>query len=190
MNKHIPTREEALELLLKYNETASLINHAKSVEAVMRHIARQKGEDEEKWGVIGLTHDLDYEKFPDEHCKMTEKILNEAGWDDEYIRAILSHGWGVCNDIEPITELEKTLYAIDELTGLVTAVALVRPSKSILDVEVKSVRKKWKEKQFAAGANREVIQKGADMLNVSLEVLIMQTIEGMKAVAAEIGLAG
>lgn len=188
MEKHIPTRQEAWELLLKYNENPSLINHAKAVEAVMRHIARQKGEDEEKWGIIGLAHDLDYEKFPEQHCTMTEKILSEAGWADEYIRAILSHGWEVCTDIEPLNELEKTLFAIDELTGLVTAVALVRPSKSIIDVEVKSVKKKWKEKQFAAGASREVIQKGADMLGTPLEELISLTINGMKEVAGEIGL--
>lgn len=190
MNKHIPTRNEALELFLQYNETQSLINHGKAVEAAMRHFAVINGEDPEKWGIIGLVHDLDYEKFPDEHCDITKKILEENNWDDEYIRAILSHGWGTCTNVEPMTELEKTLFAIDELTGLITAVALVRPSKSILEVEVKSVKKKWKEKQFAAGANREIIQKGADMLGVTLEFLIQETINGMKAAAEEIGLKG
>jgi predicted hydrolase (HD superfamily) len=182
MQTHIPSREEAMKLLLEYNQTQSLINHAKSVEAVMRHIARQKSEDEEKWGVIGLVHDLDYEKFPDIHCQMTRKILEEAGWDEEYIRAIMAHGWGTCTEVEPITDLEKTLFAIDELTGLVMACALVRPSKSVMDLEVKSVKKKWKEKAFAAGANREIILKGAEMMGVPLDELIKLTIDGMREV--------
>ncbi|MBI5324684.1 MAG: hydrolase [Ignavibacteriae bacterium] len=188
MGTHIPTREEAFELLKKYNETQSLLNHAKSVEAVMRYAAKQKGEDEEKWGVIGLVHDLDYEKYPDVHCTMTKQILEEAGWGDEYIRAVLAHGWGTCTDVEPISELEKTLFAIDELTGLVTACALVRPSKSVMDLEVKSVKKKGKEKSFAAGASREIIQKGADMLGITLDELIALTIKGMREISKEIGL--
>lgn len=188
MNDKIPTREEALSLLLEYNQSDSLINHAKSVEAVMRHFAKLNNENEEKWGIIGLVHDLDYEKFPEEHCKKTEQILNEQNWDAEYIRAIISHGYGCVNDVEPNTILEKTLYAIDELTGLITACALVRPSKSIMDLEVKSVKKKWKEKSFAAGANREVILKGAEMLGMELDVLIKYTIEGMKPIAKEINL--
>ena len=190
MKIHQPNRKEALALLLKYNQNPSLINHAKSVEAVMKHFAFKFGEDPEKWGIIGLVHDLDYEKFPERHCLVTSEILNSEGWDEEYIRAVMSHGWGVCTDVEPLTKLEKVLFTIDELTGLITAVALVRPSKSILDVEVKSVKKKWKEKQFAAGANREVIMKGADMLGIPLDDIISETIEGMKSVAAEIGLAG
>ncbi|MBM2814029.1 MAG: metal-dependent phosphorylase [Ignavibacteria bacterium] len=188
MPTHIPTRHEALELLLKYNSSQSLINHAKSVEAVMRYAARRHGDDEEKWGVIGLVHDLDYEKYPKQHCTMTKQILTEAGWDEEYIRAILSHGWGICSDIEPLSLLEKTLFAIDELTGLVTACALVRPSKSVMDMEVKSVKKKWGNKQFAAGANRDVIEKGAAMLGYTIDDLIEMTINGMREVAGEIGL--
>ncbi len=189
MNNHIPTRSEALELLLKYNQNESLIKHAKAVEGVMRYIARMTpGEDEEKWGIVGLLHDLDYEKFPEQHCQMTKKILEDAGWDNEYIRAILSHGWGTCTDVEPRTLLEKYLFAIDELTGLITAVALVRPSRSVMDMEVKSVKKKWKEKSFAAGANRDIIAKGADMLGIPLDELIRLTIEGMKTVANDIGL--
>ena len=188
MENHIPTRAEALELLLEYNQSESLIKHAKAVEGVMRYIARTLGEDEEKWGVIGLVHDLDYEKFPEQHCQMTKKILEEKGWNEEYIRAILSHGWGTCTDVEPKTLLEKYLFAIDELTGLITAVALVRPSRSVMDMEVKSVKKKWKEKSFAAGANREIIAKGAEMLGISLDELIHLTIEGMKTVANDIGL--
>ncbi|MGA2298000.1 MAG: HD domain-containing protein [FCB group bacterium] len=188
MSDHIPNRDEALELLLKYNQTESLLNHAKSVEAVMKYIAKKKGEDENKWGIIGLVHDLDYEKYPEQHCKMTEKILQESGWNEEYIRAILAHGWGTCTDVEPKSELEKTLFAIDELTGLVTACALVRPSKSVKDLEVKSVKKKWNQKAFAAGASREIIEKGAGMLGISLDELIGLTIEGMRVIADEIGL--
>jgi len=184
----IPTREEALELLLRYNQNESLIKHAKAVEGVMRHIARKLGEDEEIWGIVGLVHDLDYEKYPEIHCQMTKQILEAEGWDPMLIRAILSHGWGTCTDIEPQSLMEKYLYAIDELTGLITAVALVRPSKSVVDLEVKSVKKKWKEKSFAAGANREIIQKGADMLGISLDELIQLTINGMKEVAKDIGL--
>ncbi|MGB9772130.1 MAG: HDIG domain-containing metalloprotein [Candidatus Kapaibacteriota bacterium] len=188
MNGKIPTRNEALGLLLKYNKSDSLIKHAKAVEAVMRHIARILGEDEELWGIVGLVHDLDYEMYPEQHCQMTKKILEEQGWHPTIIRAVLSHAWGFCTDVQPQSLLEKYLYAIDELTGLITAVALVRPSKSISDVEVKSVKKKWKEKNFAAGANREVIQKGAEMLGISLDELIQMTIDGMKTVAKDIGL--
>ncbi len=184
----IPTREEADELLKKYNKSESLINHALAVEAVMRYAARQKGEDEEKWGVIGLIHDLDYEMYPDRHCQMTEKILREEDWDEEYIRAVLSHGYGIVTDVEPKTELEKTLFAIDELTGLVTACALVRPSKSVNDLKVKSVKKKWKVKSFAAGADREIIQKGADMLGMELSELIELVIMGMREKSDELGL--
>jgi len=180
METHIPTYEEAKELFLKYNKTESLINHGKAVEGVMRYLAKKHGEDEEKWGIIGLVHDLDYEQFPEQHCTMTKQILEEAGWDEEYIRAILSHGWGMCTDVEPKSLLEKSLFAIDELTGLITACALVRPSKSVMDMEVSSVKKKWKQKAFAAGANREVILKGAEMLCITLEELIQDTINGMK----------
>ena len=184
----IPTRDEAYELLKKFNETESFINHALSVEAVMRHFAKLNNEDEEKWGVIGLVHDLDYEKYPSEHCTISKKILEENNWNDEYIRAVLSHGWETCTDIEPKTQLEKTLFAIDELTGLITACVLVRPSKSIMDLEVKSVQKKWKQKAFAAGANREIIEKGSQMLGIELKDLIYETIEGMKNIADKIGL--
>ena len=148
----------------------------------MSKIPVMKNEDEEKWGIIGLIHDLDYEKYPDQHCTMTKKILEEENWDAEYIRAVLSHGWGLVSDIEPKSELEKYLFAIDELTGLITACVLVRPSKSIQDLEVKSVKKKWKEKSFAAGANREVITKGAEMLGIQLDKLIEITIDGMKKI--------
>ena len=190
MTGKIPTREEALELFRRYNKSDSLYKHALSVEAVMRYMARKHGEDEEKWGIIGLVHDLDYEMYPDQHCTMTEKILKEEGWPEEYVRAVVSHGYGICSEIEPLTLLEKTLFAIDELTGLVTTSALVRPSRSVLDMEAKSVRKKWTDKRFAAGVNRSVIEKGAAMLNVDLNDLISDTISGMREVAEDIGLYG
>jgi len=190
MGNKAPTREEALKLLHQYNESDSLRKHAYSVEGVMRYIAKKRGEDEEKWGIIGLVHDLDYEQFPDQHCTKTREILEKEDWPEEYIRAIVSHGWGICSDVEPETVLEKTLYAIDELTGLVTANAMVRPSKSVMDMTVKSVRKKWKSPAFAAGVNRSIIQKGANMLDVEIGELIEDTIMGMRQVADEIGLKG
>ena len=190
MNSGVPTREEAYRLLTEYNQNESLIKHALAVEGVMRYFARKRGEDEEKWGVIGLVHDLDYEKYPSEHCKKTEQILRERGWPEEYIRAVISHGWGICSDVEPRTDLEKILYAIDELTGLVATTALVRPSKSVLDTPAKSVLKKWKDKRFAAGVDRSIIEKGAQMLGVELSALVGDTIMGMREVAEEIGLKG
>lgn len=190
MTGTIPTREEALELFRRYNTSESLFKHALSVEAVMRYIARKHGEDEEKWGIIGLIHDLDYEMYPDQHCTMTEKILKEEGWPGEYVRAVISHGYGICSDTEPQSLLEKTLFAIDELTGLVTTSALVRPSRSVLDMEARSVRKKWTDKRFAAGVDRSVIEKGAAMLGAELNDLISDTIMGMREVAEEIGLKG
>jgi len=190
MGPQTPTREEAYILLKKYNKNEGLLKHAMAVEGVMRYFARKRGEDEEKWGVIGLIHDLDYELFPDEHCHKTEQILKENGWPEEYIRAVISHGWEICNDVKPETELEKVLYAVDELTGLVVATALVRPSKSVLDMKTKSVKKKWKDKRFAAGVDRSIIEKGAEMLNLELSEVIQDTILGMREVADEIGLKG
>ncbi len=185
-----PGREEAFSLLQKYNKNEGLIKHALAVEAVMRYYARKFGQDEEKWGVIGLVHDLDYEQFPEQHCHKTEEILKSENWPAEYIRAVVSHGWGICSDVEPQSELEKVLYTVDELTGLVVATALVRPSRSVLDMKAKSVKKKWKEKSFAAGVNRDVIEKGAGMLGVELGELISDVIMGMREVADEIGLKG
>jgi len=190
MVENVPNREQTFALLKEYNQNQALIKHALAVEAVMRYCAKKKGEDQEKWGVIGLIHDLDYEQFPQQHCKKTPEILRQHNWPEDYIRAVVSHGWGLCSDVEPKTDLEKTLYAIDELTGLVTATALVRPSRSVLDMEVSSVKKKWKDKRFAAGVNREVIEKGAGLLGVDLWSLVADTIEGMKTVASDIGLAG
>jgi len=185
-----PSREEAFSLLKEYNKSEGLIKHALAVEAVMRYCARKRGQDEKKWGVIGLVHDLDYEQFPEQHCRKTEEILTSHNWPAEYIRAVVSHGWGICTDVEPQSELEKVLYTVDELSGLVVATALVRPSKSVLDMKAKSVKKKWKDKSFAAGVNRAVIQKGAEMLGVELGEIIDDVIMGMREVADEIGLRG
>lgn len=185
-----PTREEAWNLFKKYNQSESLTKHALAVEGVMRYMAGKFNEDKEKWGIIGLVHDLDYEKYPDQHCSKTKKILEEENWPEDYIRAVMSHGYGIVTDVRPETQLEKVLYTIDELTGLVTTSALVRPSRSVLDMKVKSVRKKWKDKRFAAGVNREIIEDGAKMLNMELSEVIQDTIMGMREVAAEIGLKG
>jgi len=190
MKQNTPDREKALVLFKKYNKTDSLLRHALSVEGVMRYMAAKNGEDQEKWGIIGLIHDLDYEMYPEQHCIMTKKILEENHWPDEYIRAVMSHGWGLVTDVEPVTLLEKTIFAIDELTGLVATSALVRPTKSVLDMEVRSVRKKWNDKKFAAGVDRSVIEKGAEMLGVSVDELINDCIMGMRQVASEIGLKG
>ena len=183
-----PTYDEALSLFKEFNQSDSLLKHAYAVAGVMRHIARKMGEDEEKWAIIGLLHDLDYERFPEQHCQKALEILEERGWPEEYIRAIVSHGWGICSTVEPQSNLEKTLYTVDELTGLVTAVALIRPSKSVADLETKSVMKKWKDKAFAAGVNRSVIEKGAAMLGVELRDLVTDVIIGMRQVADKIGL--
>jgi predicted hydrolase (HD superfamily) len=185
---HIPSYNEAVALLREFNQTESLLKHAYAVEGVMRYFARKAGEDEEKWGIIGLVHDLDYERFPEQHCKKTPEILNERGWPDDYVRAVVSHGWGKCTEVEPQTRLEKILFAVDELTGFVMAVALVRPSKSLGDLEARSVMKKWKDKAFAAGVDRSVIEKGAAMLGLELRELIADTITGMREVAGKVGL--
>ena len=184
------TREDAFALLKKYNQQESLIRHALAVESVMRYFAVQQGEDVEKWGIIGLCHDLDYEQFPDQHCTMTRKILEGEQWPEDCIRAIVGHGWGICSDTEPISYMEKVLFATDELTGLITAAVYVRPSKSILDLGTSSVMKKWKTPAFAAGANREVIAKGAAMLDLTVEELITKTIQAMQGNAEVIGLKG
>jgi len=188
--KGIPTRDEAWALLCEHVKGGNLRCHCLAVEAVMRHAARKRGEDEDAWGAVGLIHDVDYERYPDEHLKHAPDILRAAGWSEEWIRAVLSHGWEICTDAEPRTALEKTLYSVDELTGLVAAAALVRPSKSVLDLPVKSVMKKWKDKAFAAGVNRSVIEKGAAMLGVALDGLVADAIDGMRSVAGAIGLKG
>jgi len=186
-----PTREEALELFKKYNKSESLLRHALAVEATMKHFAELFNEpDVEKWAIVGLLHDLDYEMYPEQHCIKVQEILRKEGYPEDYIRAIASHGYGICCDIEPVERMEKVLYAIDELTGLITAAALVRPSKSILDLEPKSVKKKWKDKAFAAGVDRNIIEKGIEMLGMEKDDVIRETINAMRKVAEEIGLKG
>lgn len=183
-------RAKAFDLLCKYNKSPSLRSHALAVEAVMRHFAEILGEDDDYWGIVGLLHDIDYEMFPEEHCAKAADILGEEGYSESFIHAVVSHGYGICSDVEPNLRMERVLYATDELTGLITACAYMRPSKSVLDLELKSVKKKYKTKAFAAGVNREVIEKGAAMLGMELDDLISQTILGMRGAAAEIGLAG
>lgn len=186
-----PNRDQAYELLTKYNKNEHLVRHALTVEAVMLHFADlYQAEDKEKWGIIGLIHDIDYEMYPDQHCSKAREILSEAGWPEEYIRAVESHGWKLVNDVEPLETVEKVLYAVDELTGLVAATAIMRPSKSVLDLELSSVKKKWKTKGFAAGVNREVIDDGARLLNMERDQLIQETIKGMQLSAEQIGLKG
>lgn len=184
------TREEAFALLKEYNESDALVKHGLAVEGVMRHFARKYGEDEEKWGVVGLLHDLDYEKYPDQHCVKVQEIMEERDIDPEIIRAVASHGYGVCVDIEPQSQMEKVLYTIDELTGLVNATAIMRPSKSVLDLETKSVKKKFKSKGFAAGVDREIIKKGCEGLGMELGDVIEEVILGMREVCDAIDLRG
>lgn len=176
------TRDEAWDLLCKYNSDAFHLKHAQIVEGVMRHFAKQLGYggETEFWGIVGLLHDLDFEQFPDEHCIKSQEIMKENDLDERLIRATASHGYGLTVDIAPEHEMEKVLYAVDELTGLIGAVAIMRPSKSVQDLEVKSVKKKYKTANFAAGCSREVIQKGADMLGWELDDLIQRTIAAMR----------
>lgn len=191
MANYIPTREEALSLFKEYNKSESLTKHALSVEAVMRHFAQLLGENNvDKWGVIGLVHDIDYEMYPEEHCVKAGEILRERNWPEDYIHAVQSHGYKICCDVEPIETMEKVLYTIDEITGLISATAIMRPSRSILDLELKSVKKKWKDKKFAAGVDRSIIEGGASMLGMDLDYIINETIKGMQKVAEEIGLKG
>jgi len=185
-----PTRADAEAIWRKHNDDEALWRHALSVEAAMRHFARKAGADEDEWGIAGLIHDIDYGRYPTEHCVRGRALLAEAGWPESYIRAMESHGWGLCTEVEPLSAMEKTLYAIDELTGFIAACALVRPSRSVLDLETKSVKKKWKTPAFAAGVNRSVIEKGAALLGVELDDLIGETILALRPAAAEIGLAG
>jgi predicted hydrolase (HD superfamily) len=183
-------RANALELLERYNQSPRLKVHALCVEATMRHFARKAGEDEEKWGIIGLVHDLDYEMWPERHCARSAELLAEAGWPEDWIHAVVSHGYGICSDVEPVVPMEKVLFAIDELTGLVYAVALMRPSRSIHDVEVPSVMKKWKDKRFAAGVDRGVVESGAERLGMPLETLVAEVIEALRGSAVAVGLEG
>ncbi len=184
------TREKAWELLTTYTKTDALQKHALAVEAVMRHFAQKEDEDVEKWGIIGLLHDLDYEQYPEEHCEKVVEILNDASYPKDYIHAICSHGYGICSDVEPEHTMEKVLYTIDELTGLIHATCLMRPSKSVLDLKVKSVKKKFKTASFASGVNRDIILNGCQRLDLELDEVIQETIKGMQKEAEAIGLKG
>lgn len=184
------SRAEAWELLTEYTTTPALQKHALAVEAVMRHFARLLGEDEEVWGISGLLHDLDYEKYPEEHCVKAVEIMKEHGVDEVYIRAMQCHGYGICTDVEPISAMEKVLFTVDELTGLINAACLMRPSKSVLDLEVKSLKKKFKDKAFAAGVDRQTILKGCEMLGMELDEVMRETIAGMREQAEALDLKG
>lgn len=177
------TREAALELLKKYNKEAFHVQHALTVEGVMRWFAKDLGyaDEEEFWGITGLLHDIDFENWPEEHCKKAPELLKEGGVSDEMIHAICSHGFGLCCDVEPQLEMEKVLFASDELTGLVWSAALMRPSKSCKDMELSSLKKKFKDKKFAAGCSRDVIKDGAEKLGWELDVLLGKTLEAMKS---------
>lgn len=176
------TREEAWELLTEYNQDEFHLQHAQTVENTMRYFAKELGygEEEDFWGIVGLLHDLDFEKYPEEHCIKSQEIMREKGIDECIIHATASHGYAITVDIQPEHEMEKVLYAVDELTGLIGAVVLMRPSKSVQDLTLKSVKKKYKSKNFAAGCSREVIERGADMLGWTLDDLIQRTIDALK----------
>lgn len=182
------SRNEAVELLKKYNKDAFHLHHAYTVEAVMRYFAEKLGygEDADFWATVGLLHDIDFEKYPEEHCKKAPELLREGGANEELIHAVCSHGYGICVDVEPVHEMEKVLFACDELTGLIGACALMRPSKSCKDMELKSLKKKYKDKKFAAGCSRDIIAKGAEMLGWELDELLNNTLEAMKATEDEI----
>ena len=176
-------RSDAIALLRKYNGEPFHIMHGLTVEGVMRWYAQELGygDDVDFWGLVGLLHDIDFEKYPEQHCRKEAEILKEKGWDDRLIHAVASHGWPRCSDVEPQEEMEKVLYAVDELSGLIGAAALMRPSKSVQDMEVKSLKKKFKDKHFAAGCSRDVIQQGADMLGWDLNDLFEKTILAMRS---------
>ncbi len=184
----IPSREKALQIFNRYNKSESLTKHAFAVEGVMRHFADLKGEDQDYWGQVGLLHDIDYEQFPEEHSTKAVEILKAEGYDDAFIHAVVSHGYEIVNQVKPEHVMEIVLFATDELTGLIAAAALMRPSKSVLDLEVKSVKKKWKDKRFAAGVNREIVLQGCQMLGMELDEVMAETINGMRSVADAIGL--
>jgi len=176
------TRDEAFEFLKEYNKEPFHIKHALTVEGVMKYFAEKLGygEDKEFWGIVGLLHDLDFEVYPNEHCIKSQEIMKQKGIDEKIIHATASHGYGITVDVAPTHEMEKVLYAVDELTGLIGACALMLPTKSVQDLELKSVKKKYKNLKFAAGCSRDVINRGAEMLGWDLDYLIEQTILAMR----------
>ena len=186
----LPSREEVWNILTKYVTTDHLQRHVLTVEGVMRHFAPLFSEDPDEWGILGLLHDIDFELYPEEHLQHAPRILREEGFDEDFIHSVVSHGYGICSDVEPVSSAEKVLFTIDELTGLVYACALMRPSKSVMDLELKSVKKKFKSPAFAANCNRQVISEGAERLGMPLDDVIQETILGMREIADVIGLAG
>ena len=186
----IPNMTQAMEILQEYNQNPALITHAKTVSGVMRHFAGRFCGDPEIWAAAGLLHDVDYEKWPEEHCVKALELFRNHGVDDDFARQLAAHGWEICIDIAPETDMAKVLYTIDELTGLITAAAIMRPSKSVMDLELKSVKKKYKTKSFAAGVDRAIIEKGCDMIGMTLDEVITECIMGMRECADEIGLRG
>lgn len=180
------TRDRALALLQKYNQEPFHILHALTVEGVMGWFAQEQGEDVEFWGLCGLLHDVDFEKWPEEHCKKAPELLAEVGASDEMVHAICSHGFGLCSDVEPTHIMEKILFAVDELTGLIGAAAKMRPSKSVMDMELSSLKKKFKDKKFAAGCSREVIKEGAERLGWTLDEVLEKTILAMRSCEARV----
>ena len=181
-------REQALELLKKYNKEEFHIHHGLMVEGTMRYFANKLGYEDEAdfWGIVGLLHDIDFEMYPEEHCQKAPELLKNAGLDDDFIRSVCSHGYGLCSDIQPEHQMEKILFAVDELTGLIWAAALMRPSRSVMDMELKSLKKKYKSPSFAAGCSREVIARGAEMLGWSLDDLLQKTLLAMRVGEARI----
>ena len=179
-------RNSAIELLKKYNQEEFHIRHAITVESVMKYFARKKGNDEEFWAIAGLLHDVDFEKYPEEHCKKAQELLKEIDASEELVHAVCSHGYGLCSDVKPEHEMEKILFAVDELTGIIWAAAKMRPSKSVQDMELSSLKKKFKDKRFAAGCSRDVIRKGAEQLGWELDELLEETLQAMKSCENEI----
>ena len=175
------TREQALDLLQKYNKEPFHILHGLTLEGVMAWFAQENGENPEFWGLCGLLHDVDFEMYPEEHCVKAPELLAEVGASEEMVHAICSHAYGSCSDVEPIHLMEKIMFAVDELTGLIGAAARMRPSKSVMDMELSSLKKKFKDKKFAAGCSRDVIIQGAELLGWELETLMERTIQAMQA---------
>ena len=184
----IPTRDQAFELVKKYNKDPFHVKHALTVEGVVKWFANELGysDDAEFWGICGLLHDVDFENWPEEHCKKAPELLAEIDADESIVHAVCSHGYGICSDVEPEHEMEKVLFATDELTGLIGAAALMRPSKSCKDMELKSLKKKFKDKKFAAGCDRDIIRRGADMLGWELDELFEKTILAMRTVEDDV----
>ena len=180
------TREQAMGLLRKYNTEPFHIQHALTVEGVMRWFAQESGEDPDFWGLCGLLHDVDFEKWPEQHCRKAPELLAEVNASAEMVHAICSHGYGICCDVEPTAQMEKILFAADELTGLIGAAARMRPSKSVMDMELSSLKKKFKDKKFAAGCSRDVIARGAEALGWELDRLMQDTISAMQATDASV----